>query len=132
MILGTSTVSQRAMISGSCCSVNSRLSRLDGCGWMVKAAQPASIGMLGMSILAISSVRGRGAASARYCRSVSAIGVCVVRCGSVMVSWMMWLWVATLSSGCRSRSRLSRSCGEHAESVIIKSRSVVSFFIFFT
>ena len=99
MMLGTSTVSQRAMISGSCCRVNSRLSRLDGCGWMVKAAQPASIGMLGMSILAISSVRGRGAASARYCRSVSAMGVCVVRCGSVIVSWMMWLWVATLSSG---------------------------------
>jgi hypothetical protein len=30
------------------------------------------------------------------------------------------------------RSRLRRSCGEQAESVIIKSRSVVSFFIFFT
>ena len=88
MMLGTSTVSHRAMISGSCCSVNSRLSRLDGCGSIDKAAQPASIGMLGLLEL-ISSVRGRGAASARYCRSVSAMGVCDVRCGSVMVSWMM-------------------------------------------
>ena len=86
MMLGTSTVSQMAMISGSCCSVNSRLSRLDGCGWMVKAAQPASIGMLGMSILAISSVRGRGAASASCCKSESAMGVCVATCGSVIVS----------------------------------------------
>ncbi|MBQ8721258.1 MAG: hypothetical protein IJY67_03810 [Paludibacteraceae bacterium] len=57
MMLGTSTVSQRAMISGSCCRVNSRLSRLDGCGSIDKAAQPASIGMLGLLVAFFASLK---------------------------------------------------------------------------